>query len=95
MMIEKKERGYFAFNSPLTIRLKDCRNVEKMCVDAKGDPSRRLSKDEVIQKYMDCMDFAGTFSREAAEKTAELALSLDNIQDVSELLDILTFPDKQ
>jgi 2-methylcitrate dehydratase PrpD len=89
------ERGYFAFNSPLAIRLKDGRSVEKMCIDAKGDPSRRLSRDEVIQKYMDCMDFAGNFSKSSAEKAAELALSLDNVQHVTELVGILTFPDKE
>jgi 2-methylcitrate dehydratase PrpD len=91
---EEWERGYFAFRSPVTIRLKDGTVHEKICIDAKGDPSRRLSADEVKQKYMDCIDFAGTFSSTAAEKAAEMALSLDTLEDVSELTSILTFPDK-
>jgi len=65
-----------------------------MCIDAKGDPSRRLTTDEVKQKYIDCMDFAGTFSGAAAEKAADMALSLDKLDDVSELASVLTFPDK-
>ncbi len=91
---EEWERGYFSFHSPVTIRLKDGNVHEKVCIDAKGDPSRRLSADEVKQKYMDCMNFAGTFSSAAAEKAAEMALSLDTLGDVSELTRILTFPDK-
>ena len=91
---EEWERGYFAFKSPVTIRLKDGTVHEKICIDAKGDPSRRLSADEVKQKYMDCIDFAGTFSSTAAEKAADMALSLDTLEDVSELTSILTFPDK-
>jgi 2-methylcitrate dehydratase PrpD len=87
------ERGYFAFHSPVTIRLKDGTKHEKTCIDAKGDPSRRLTTDEVMHKYMDCLDFAGIFSRHAAEKAAEMTLSLDKLEDVSELASVLTFPD--
>jgi len=43
---------------------------------------------------MDCMDFADTFSSTAAEKAADMALSLDTLEDVSELVSVLTFPDK-
>jgi hypothetical protein len=88
------EDGYFAFDSPVTIRLKDGTIHEKVCVDAKGDPSQRLSSDEVTKKYMDCMDFANTFSRETVERAADMTLSLDRLEDVSELVELLTFPDK-
>ena len=86
--------GYFAFDSPLTIRLKDGREYKKICVSARGDPSKRLGVDEIKKKYLDCMDFAGSFSKEATEKAAEMALALDEIKDVSELMSLLTFPDK-
>ena len=91
---EEWERGYFTFHSPVTIRLKDGKTHEKICIDAKGDPSRRLTADEVKQKYMACMDFAGTFSSASAEKAADMALALDTLDDVSELTNILTFPDR-
>ena len=89
------EGGYFTFNSPVTIRLKDGTEYKKLCVYARGDPSNRLSLEEVMKKYTDCIEFAGTFSREAAEKAAEMTLKLDEVKDVSELMSILTFPDKQ
>lgn len=89
------EGGYFTFNSPVTIRLKDGTEYKKLCVDARGDPSNKLSLEEVMKKYMDCIEFAGTFSREAAEKAAEMTLELDEVKDISELMSILTFPDKQ
>lgn len=87
--------GYFTFDSPLTIRLKDGREYKKLCVDAKGDPSKRLTSDELMKKYLDCMDFAGNFSHEAARKAAEMTLALDKAKDVSELMSILTFPDME
>jgi len=88
------EGGYFTFNSPLTIRLKNGKEFKKLCVDARGDPNRRLSPDEVMKKYTDCMDFAGIFPHEAAKKAAEITLTLDKVKDVSELMNILTFPNK-
>ena len=88
------DRGYFACESPLTIRLNDGTELKKVCVDAKGDPSRKLNTDEVMEKYTDCMDFAGIFSKEASEKAAEMTLGLDQLGDVSELLHILTYPDR-
>jgi 2-methylcitrate dehydratase PrpD len=87
------DNGYFAFDSPVTIRLNDGTTHEKVCVDARGDPSQRLSTDEVTKKYMDCMGFAGTFARATVDRAADMALSLDRLEDVSELAELLTFPD--
>ena len=89
------EGGYFTFNSPVTIRMKDGTEYGKLCVSAKGDPSKRLSTDEVMKKYLDSIDFAGTFSRGRAEQAAEMTLALDEVKDVSELMSLLTFPDRQ
>ncbi len=86
------EGGYFTFNSPVTIRLKDGTEHKKLWVDARGDPSKRLGPDEVMKKYLDCMDFAGSFSKGLAERAAEMTLALDKVQDVSELMSIFTFP---
>lgn len=88
------EHGYFAFNSPVTIRLKDGTVHEKECIEAKGDPTQRLSTEEVRGKYMESMDFADTFSRKTTETAADMTLSLDCLEDVSELVSLLTFPDK-
>lgn len=86
------EDGFFTASSPVTIRLKDGTEYKKVCISARGDPSNKLSSDEVIKKYMDCVDFAGNLSHERAEKAAEMVLALDEVKDVSELMDIFTFP---
>ena len=67
---------------------------EKECIEAKGDPTQRLSTEEVRGKYMESMDFADTFSRKTTETAADMTLSLDCLEDVSELVSLLTFPDK-
>jgi 2-methylcitrate dehydratase PrpD len=87
--------GYFAFESPLTIRMKDGREFKKVCVDARGDPSRRLGTDAVMKKYQDCIDFAGIYSAKKAKEAAEITLELDKVKDINELTNILTYPDGQ
>jgi len=86
--------GYFSFNSPVTIRLKNRRQYSKVCVNARGDPSNRLTVDEVMQKYLDCIDFARALSHNMAEKAAEMILQMDAIDDVEKLVHIFTFPDR-
>jgi 2-methylcitrate dehydratase PrpD len=86
--------GYFAFDSPVTIRLKDGRTLSKLCVNARGDPTQRLTEDEVMQKYFDCVDFAGMLSRKSAEKAAEMLLRLDTLDELGPLMDIFAFPER-
>ena len=86
--------GYFTFDSPLTIRLKDGTEYKKLCVTAKGDPSDKLSSDEIMKTYMDYVGFSGMLSEREAKRVAEMVLELDGVKDISELKDILTFPKK-
>ena len=88
------EGGFFTFGSPVTVRLKDGREYTKLCFSARGEPPNRLGTDEVMKKYLDSVEFAGTFSRERTRKIAEMTLALDKVKDVSELMGRLTFPDK-
>lgn len=78
--------GYFAYKSPLTIKMKDGSVFEKLCVNAKGDPCMRLTDDEIMKKFMDCIDFAGTVPVERAKEVARMALALEEISDVSRLM---------
>jgi len=86
--------GYFAFDSPVTIKLKDGRELKKVCANARGDPSKRLGSEEVMKKYLDCINFAGIFTQKTAEKAAEITLKLDKVEDVTELISMLTYPDR-
>ncbi len=87
--------GYFAYKSPLTIRLKNGSVCEKICVSAKGDPCMRLSDDEIMKKYMDCITYAGTLPQERAERVAAMALAMEEISDISALTDLLMLPEEQ
>ena len=90
---EEWERGYFSYESPVTILLKNGKVHEKICINAKGDPSQRLNTDEVMQKFVGCADFAGTFSSATVQKAADMILHLDELENISDLANILTFPD--
>jgi len=86
--------GFFTFESPLIVRMKDGTEYKKVCVTAKGDPSDRLNDAEILKIYMDCIDFAGTVSRGDAKKAAEMVMAMDQLNDVSEVMSIFTFPKK-
>jgi 2-methylcitrate dehydratase PrpD len=87
-------RGYFTFESPVTIKMKDGTDLKKLAVIARGDPSKKLSKDRVMKKFMDCVDFAGILSRQKAQMAAEMAFALEKVKDVSDIMNIFTFPEK-
>jgi 2-methylcitrate dehydratase PrpD len=86
--------GCIDWHGPVTIRLKDGTVWKKVRTSIKGDATDKLTPNEVMKKYMDCLDYAGILSREWAEKVAEMTLALDKVKDVSKLTSILTFPEK-
>ena len=88
-------RGYFAYKSPLSIRMKDGTVHEKLCVSAKGDPCMRLTDAEIMKKYMDCIGYAGTVTEEKAGSAASMLLAMETIDDVSALVDLLMLPEEQ
>jgi len=88
-------RGYFTFDSPVTIKMKNGAEYKKMAIIARGDPSMKLGKDRVMKKFMDCVDFAGILSHRKAEHAAELVFDLERVKDISEVINIFTFPGEQ
>jgi 2-methylcitrate dehydratase PrpD len=87
--------GVEAFDSPITVRLKDGRVLQQLVHDSPGEPeNQRFGLKEIGEKYQKCMDFVGTYS---ASETADIAgqmLELEKIGDLSRLLHQLTFPRK-
>ncbi|TAK34611.1 MAG: MmgE/PrpD family protein [Chloroflexota bacterium] len=75
---------------PITIRLKDGREYQKICPKA-TDPIE-FTDAEVVNKYM--RSTQGLLSQERAERVAEIVLSLEKVEDITELMTLLTFPDK-
>jgi 2-methylcitrate dehydratase PrpD len=75
---------------PISIRLKDGTEYRKVC--PKYTDPLMVSDEEVMDKYMKCA--SRVLSQSRAEHVAETVLSLDKVQDISELMTLLTFPDK-
>ena len=80
--------GFAGGEIPIAIRLKDGTEYKKMCPKA-TDPII-LSDEEVVDKYMRCV--LPVLSQTRAEQVAEIVLSLEKVQDISELMTLLTFP---
>lgn len=86
---------YDDYDSPMTVTMKDGKIYKRLCHRATGGPdNQRFGADDVMKKYLDCMDFAGTFSRARVAQIAEMTLGLDKVEDVSALATVLTFPDQ-
>ncbi|MBI2907578.1 MAG: MmgE/PrpD family protein [Chloroflexi bacterium] len=72
---------------PVTIKFKDGRTVTHMTTHVKGSPENPLSMDELMAKYTDC---AGTvLSNADVQRSADLILRLDELDDLSGLMDVL------
>ncbi len=82
-------RAIYGEANPVTIRLKDGREVEKLCAIAHGDPEDSLSDTEVGHKYMSCCD--DILTPENARNAEGLVWQLDKANDVRDLMHILTF----
>jgi 2-methylcitrate dehydratase len=76
--------------SPISIRLKDGTEYRKIC--PKPTDPVIVSDEEVMDKYIKCA--SRVLSQSRAEHIAETVLSLEKVQDISELMTLLTFPDK-
>jgi len=88
------EHGYFPQPSPITVHTKDGSSIRKDCVFARGDAGHPLTDQDVMDKFMGCVDYAGVLSHEQAGRAAKMVQALDDVKDVSELVNIFSFPDK-
>jgi len=60
---------------------------------AKGDPRNPLNSEEMNKKYRDCVRLS--LSSEDTERSLDLISSLESVNDIAELMDILTFKSKR
>ncbi len=74
----------------LTIRMKDGAVYERTCFTAHGDPSDPLTRDEVVRRYHACAD--GLLDPAALDAVGDLLCDLEHVDDVSRIMDRLTFP---
>ncbi len=85
--------GVEAFDSPITVTMKNGTAYSKLCHDSPGEPENsRFGASEVLAKFGKCMDFAEVFSDREIREIESLAIGIDEVKDVSKLASLLTFP---
>ncbi|MFH1484662.1 MAG: MmgE/PrpD family protein [Chloroflexota bacterium] len=72
---------------PVTVQLKNGQHYTYVVDKLRGSPDLPLTRDELLAKYTDCA--RRVLSDRQIEKSAELILSLDELQDIRELMAIL------
>ena len=72
----------------LIVRLRDGRELSKLVKYPRGHAGNPMTDDEVIAKF--CRQAEGVVSGETADRIVDLAMSLDELSDVAELLEFQT-----
>lgn len=83
--------GLVGRDVPVTIKLTNGKEYSK--VAPAMDAAMPHSEEMIIEKFNTCMDEGG-FSRAQAKKAAKLIKELDEIEDVLEIMNIFTYPEK-
>ncbi len=74
--------------NPVTIRLKDGRVYHNQVDNPRGSPEVPLTQEELLEKYRDC---AGRIlSNEQVERSIELMLHLEEVEDLADLMKLVT-----
>jgi 2-methylcitrate dehydratase PrpD len=84
------EGGAMESDSPITIKLKDGREFHKSCVFHRGSPQLPLAQTEVVERFGYCTE--ALFSKSRREEIASLVYDLDRLDDISQLMALLTYP---
>jgi len=74
----------------ITIKLKNGKEYSISVKSWKGYHTSPLTTEELLAKFKDAT--GNTLSPNQAERTIELVLNLENLEDVAELMKIITFP---
>jgi 2-methylcitrate dehydratase PrpD len=90
-----EDRGHdhslmFDTTDDLVIKMKNGAEYRKICTRARGAPPLYLSDEEVMQKFRSAAEFSGYLSADVIERVGQLVLSLEKVQDVSEIMALMT-----
>ncbi len=83
--------GHLTWTGPVSVKLKNGEVIEKTRNGIKGLADDKLTSQEQMQKYMDCIEFSGIVSNEKAQRLSQKIWELDKIEDVSGLCNELTY----
>jgi 2-methylcitrate dehydratase PrpD len=70
----------------LEVRLKDGRVFREYVAQAQGTPEKPLSRDILVAKYFEQVEFSGMVSRQNAEEILRLVDRLEDVEDVREIV---------
>lgn len=88
------DRGHIMYQGGpdiITVTMVDGSTHRKVCEAARGHPPSYLTADDVIHKFRSASDFSGYLAPGSLERISELVLNLDQLDDVSEIMDLLTY----
>jgi 2-methylcitrate dehydratase PrpD len=74
----------------LEVRMKDERKYSEYLRAAVGDPSNPLSREGLIEKFMNQVDFSKKVTRHDAEKIIEMVENLEKIDNIQKIIDLAT-----
>ncbi len=85
---EMSDLGYRGtFNANIKIVLKDGKEYSKRVDHGRGDPANPLTEEELLEKYSDCAALA--LDSEKIKRSKEMLSGLEQLSDISLLMDIL------
>ena len=81
--------GLVDLRGELVVRFQNGKVYSRKVDIAKGDPKNPLNREEMNNKYRDCVRLS--LSPKDTNRTLDLISHLDSVNDIAELIDILTF----
>ncbi|MFH1123108.1 MAG: MmgE/PrpD family protein [Pseudomonadota bacterium] len=74
--------------NPITVRLKDGKTYENQVNIPRGTPEAPLTLQELSDKYRDCAQ--NVLSRKQLERSIEMVLTLEEVKNIGELMNVVT-----
>ncbi|MBW2611662.1 MAG: MmgE/PrpD family protein, partial [Deltaproteobacteria bacterium] len=87
---EWDQPGVAGTKYPIAVTMKDGSVYKKVCPG--GDDVITLSDEELMERYQGCA--LQSLSEEKADQAAKIILNIDKVENISELMNILTYTDK-
>ncbi|MDY6834416.1 MAG: hypothetical protein SVY53_06395, partial [Chloroflexota bacterium] len=82
----------FGFRSETVMKMKDGRQLSKVIDFPKGFAQNPLTEEDMQNKYKDCASLM--LPRDQVECSLDMILNLESLDNISTLMDILTFRGK-
>ena len=73
----------------LKVIMTDGRVLEKFVEIARGDPQNPISREEILNKFWHNIEFAGTITKENAEKILRIIDEIEKIDSIRELINLV------